>query len=107
MCSILNRFRKLHSLHNKTVVPKYFSTFKAKTYAFEDTEKFDIKSLQNFKKILKLSGSNYKDGYTCLEMDCRICYNENTKLQNTKKAYINKTTGKKNKNEFLLSPFFF
>lgn len=54
---------------------------------FESTS-FDAKQLLNFKKVLRSQNINFKDGYTCIQTECRMCSSR------CSQAFMNKTTGK-------------
>lgn len=54
---------------------------------FESTSSFDTKQLLNFKKTLRSQGIIFKDGYTCIQTECRMC-----NLRSSA-AFLNKTTG--------------
>lgn len=54
---------------------------------FESTS-FDTKQLLNFKKTLRSQSIPFKDGFTCIQTECRMC-----NLRSSQ-AFLNKTTGK-------------
>ncbi|KAL5281375.1 C10orf2.2 family protein [Megaselia abdita] len=56
---------------------------------FESTS-FDTKQLLNFKKTLRSQNIAFKDGYTCIQTECRMC----NRMSGEPQAYLNKTTGK-------------
>ncbi|XP_055842023.1 mitochondrial DNA helicase [Episyrphus balteatus] len=49
----------------------------------------DQKSINEFKKMLKKNEVPVKDGFTCLQIECRVC----TSNQLSRLAFVNKTTG--------------
>lgn len=48
----------------------------------------DLKYYAEFKKLIKSSNINHKDGHTCLQVSCKLCKNSSDKS-----AYVNKRTG--------------
>ncbi|XP_037960945.1 twinkle protein, mitochondrial [Teleopsis dalmanni] len=51
-----------------------------------DVSDLDVKHLTDFKKHLRVNKIPYKDGPTCLQLQCRLCEQNHT-------AYVNKRTG--------------
>ncbi|XP_055912932.1 mitochondrial DNA helicase [Eupeodes corollae] len=63
------------------------STFKSEILA-EPNSLVDQKALSEFKKLLKKLEVPVRDGFTCLQIECRLCNNPTRST-----AFLNKTTG--------------
>lgn len=63
--------------------------YASKSLELDSTETADdLKHYPEFKKLVKLTKVNYKDGHTCFQLACKLC-----KKAGDKWAYVNKRTG--------------
>ncbi|TMW45547.1 hypothetical protein DOY81_009373 [Sarcophaga bullata] len=91
MSTGFRRFVYKHWVRNhnfkKYVKERYLCT--SKSLQLDPTETADdLKHYPEFKKLVKLTKVDYKEGHTCFQLACKLC-----KKAGVKWAYVNKRTG--------------